>query len=54
VFVYKLITEGTVEEKTLALQQRKRQLADNVYAQGTKEGELLFDAETISALLAGN
>ena len=32
VFVYKLITEGTVEEKILELQDRKRQLADGIHA----------------------
>ena len=31
VFVYKLITEHTVEEKILELQERKQALADNVY-----------------------
>jgi len=30
VFVYKLITEGTVEERILALQQRKQELADSL------------------------
>ncbi|MFA6311269.1 MAG: DEAD/DEAH box helicase [Sterolibacterium sp.] len=32
VFVYKLLTQGTVEEKILALQDRKRGLADNLLA----------------------
>ncbi|MBS3800861.1 MAG: DEAD/DEAH box helicase, partial [Thioalkalivibrio sp.] len=31
VFVYKLMTEGTVEEKILSLQARKQHLADNVH-----------------------
>jgi superfamily II DNA or RNA helicase len=53
VFVYKLITEGTVEEKILALQARKKQLADNVYGKGKGETDLPIDAETIGALLAG-
>ena len=54
VFVYKLITEGTVEEKILALQAKKQQLADSVYGKGKgkEQGELLIDAETLSALLA--
>jgi SNF2 family DNA or RNA helicase len=30
VFVYKLMTQGTVEEKILALQNRKRGLADQL------------------------
>jgi len=33
VFVYKLITEGTVEEKILELQERKRQLAEGIHAE---------------------
>ncbi|MES9833067.1 MAG: DEAD/DEAH box helicase [Candidatus Thiodiazotropha sp. LLP2] len=51
VFVYKLITEGTVEEKILALQEKKRQLANSVYGK-TKKGELLIDMDTIKELLA--
>jgi len=31
VFVYKLLTEGTVEEKILALQEHKKALADGIY-----------------------
>jgi SNF2 family DNA or RNA helicase len=54
VFVYKLITEGTVEEKILALQARKQQLADSVYGKGNEEGELLIDADTINSLLAAD
>lgn len=54
VFVYKLITEGTVQEKILALQAKKRQLADSVYGKGSKEGELQIDADTLSALLAAD
>jgi superfamily II DNA or RNA helicase len=54
VFVYKLITEGTVEEKILALQAKKQQLADSVYGKGKQEGELLIDADTISTLLAAD
>jgi SNF2 family DNA or RNA helicase len=54
VFVYKLITEGTVEEKILALQAKKQQLADSVYGKGKKEGELQIDADTLSALLAAD
>ncbi|ATX81533.1 Helicase conserved C-terminal domain-containing protein [Mariprofundus ferrinatatus] len=37
VFVYKLITEGTVEEKILELQERKRQLAEGTVQ--AREGE---------------
>ncbi len=53
VFVYKLVTEGTVEERILALQARKQELADQVYGKGRKSRELPVDAETIQSLLAG-
>ncbi|MDZ4254404.1 MAG: DEAD/DEAH box helicase [Sulfuritalea sp.] len=39
VFVYKLMTQGTVEEKILALQNRKRGLADQLLKQGGESGE---------------
>ena len=34
VFVYNLIVAGSVEERMLALQRRKRQLADGILAPG--------------------
>jgi SNF2 family DNA or RNA helicase len=49
----KLLTEGVVEEKILALQKKKRKLADSVCGKGKKDSELLFDAETIEELFAG-
>ncbi len=39
VFVYKLMTQGTVEEKILALQNRKRGLADQLMKKGGSGGE---------------
>jgi superfamily II DNA or RNA helicase len=39
VFVYKLMTQGTVEEKILALQNRKRGLADQLLKKGGSGGE---------------
>ena len=39
VFVYKLMTQGTVEEKILALQNRKRGLADQLMKTGGSGGE---------------
>ncbi|MDP2822919.1 MAG: DEAD/DEAH box helicase [Sulfuritalea sp.] len=39
VFVYKLMTQGTVEEKILALQNRKRGLADQLLKKGGEGGE---------------
>jgi SNF2 family DNA or RNA helicase len=50
VFVYKLITENTVEEKMIAMQERKRALADSIYKEGTKEEALQLTAEDLTAL----
>lgn len=41
VFVYKLITKGTVEEKILKLQDRKRDLVDSIIAADRSVGKLL-------------
>ena len=38
VFVYKLITENTVEEKIIAMQERKRALAESIYKDDAKRG----------------
>jgi len=54
VFVYKLITEGTVEEKILALQDKKRRLAESMYGKEDGGKELPIDAETLASLLAGD
>ena len=44
VFVYRLITRGTVEEKILKLQDRKRDLVDSIIAADRSVGKLLsFD-----------
>jgi len=44
VFVYKLLTEGTVEEKILALQKRKKALAEGIYGKpGEDSGKLSND-----------
>lgn len=50
VFVYKLITENTVEEKILAMQERKRLLAESIYQDGGKETSLKFTADDLTAL----
>jgi superfamily II DNA or RNA helicase len=50
VFVYKLITENTVEEKMIAMQDRKRALADSIYNEGAKEESLQLTAEDLTAL----
>ncbi|MGM0677262.1 MAG: SNF2-related protein [Pseudomonadota bacterium] len=53
VFVYKLITENTVEEKILAMQARKQKLADNVYGDDKRDAdEPPIDADMINALFA--
>ncbi|MEQ1530401.1 MAG: SNF2-related protein, partial [Methylococcales bacterium] len=40
VFIYKLITENTVEEKILAMQDRKRALAEGIYQNSDQEEPL--------------
>ena len=50
VFVYKLITENTVEEKMIAMQDRKRTLADSIYTEGAKDEALQLTAEDLTAL----
>ncbi len=49
VFVYKLITENTVEEKILVMQEKKRQLAEGIYKGGGDES-LQLTAEDLTAL----
>jgi superfamily II DNA or RNA helicase len=51
VFVYKLLGRGTVEEKILALQARKRGLADQLLAgRGDEAGGHLITAEDLDVL----
>jgi superfamily II DNA or RNA helicase len=50
VFVYKLITEGTIEEKILMLQQKKRALFEGIL-EGTPQ-KLSFNEEELDDLLA--
>jgi SNF2 family DNA or RNA helicase len=49
VTVYRLVTEGTIEEKILALHESKRQLADDLLA-GLEGGDAL-DVDELMALL---
>ena len=49
VFVYKLMTQGTVEEKILALQARKRGLADQLI-KGDAAGKHLLSSEDLDVL----
>ena len=51
VFVYKLITTGSVEEKIGQMQARKQALADGVYGKAGAEGPA-FTAEDLEALFA--
>ena len=50
VFVYKLITENTVEEKILAMQERKRSLAEGIYDESKQEGQWKLSADELSEL----
>jgi len=50
VFVYKLITENTVEEKIIAMQDKKRALAEGIYRGGEKEESMKLTAEDLTAL----
>jgi superfamily II DNA or RNA helicase len=52
VFVYKLLTEQTVEEKILAMQQKKQALAEGIYREGGGEGSPAFTAQDIDELFA--
>jgi SNF2 family DNA or RNA helicase len=51
VFVYKLIARGTIEEKMLELQERKRALANSIYDEHVNQN-LVFDQTDLEALLA--
>ncbi|PWC56323.1 helicase SNF2 [Azospirillum sp. TSH7] len=51
VFVYKLVTSGTVEERMVQLQERKRRLGEAVYDRGQTAEELLT-ADDLDFLLA--
>ncbi len=50
VFVYKLITEDTVEEKILAMQEKKRKLSESIYQGGKKEAALQLTADDLTDL----
>jgi SNF2 family DNA or RNA helicase len=52
VFVYKLLTEQTVEERIMAMQQKKQALADGIYREGAPETGRTFSAEDIEELFA--
>jgi SNF2 family DNA or RNA helicase len=50
VFVYKLMTENTVEEKILAMQEKKRALADSIYNSGKEERSFKLTSDDLSEL----
>ncbi|WP_295447509.1 DEAD/DEAH box helicase [uncultured Thiodictyon sp.] len=52
VFVYKLVTEQTVEERILTMQERKRALAAGVYQESAGEPDLGFNGADLQALFA--
>ena len=53
VFVHRLVAAGTVEERILALQDRKRALADALLKEGeTDPVKRLIDEETLADLFA--
>jgi SNF2 family DNA or RNA helicase len=52
VFVYKLLTEQTVEERIMAMQQKKQALADGIYREGAADSSAIFSAEDINELFA--
>jgi len=51
VFVYKLIVEGSIEEKILELQEKKARLQTGIYSES--EGEARFSGEELLTLLKG-
>ncbi|HEU0155546.1 MAG TPA: C-terminal helicase domain-containing protein, partial [Stellaceae bacterium] len=51
VFVYKLVAQGTVEERMLELQRRKKALAAGIYAEGGGAAAALGPAD-VEHLLA--
>jgi superfamily II DNA or RNA helicase len=51
VFVYKIVAEGSIEERMLALQTRKAALAEGVLGRDTAESSK-FDADDLAGLLA--
>lgn len=51
VLVYKLVAQGTIEERILARQERKAALADSVYQTSVARKEPLFFESDLAALL---
>ncbi|MGH6627013.1 MAG: DEAD/DEAH box helicase, partial [Burkholderiaceae bacterium] len=51
VFVYKLVAQGTIEERILALQERKAMLADSMYSDAQARKQPLFSENDLAELL---
>ena len=51
VMVYKLVARGTIEERILALQERKAALADSMYSEAAARKQPLFTENDLAALL---
>ncbi|MDB5932505.1 MAG: superfamily helicase, family, partial [Polaromonas sp.] len=51
VFTYKLVAEGTIEERILALQARKAALAESMYSGSVARREPLFTESDVAELL---
>ncbi|MEY3445324.1 MAG: hypothetical protein RIR45_79, partial [Pseudomonadota bacterium] len=51
VFVYKLVAQGTIEERILALQDRKAALAEGIYSGAAGRKEPLFTENDLAELL---
>lgn len=52
VFVYKLVAEQTVEERMLAMQEKKRALAAGIYREDAGEQDLRLSADDLQELFA--
>ena len=51
VMVYKLVAQGTIEERILDLQERKAALAESIYSGATEPRQPLFTEDDLAALL---
>lgn len=51
VMVYKLIAQGTIEQRMIELQERKRLLANSIYGENGSNSSLSFSEEDLSMLL---
>jgi len=52
VFVHQLVVQGSIEERMLELQQRKRALAEGLLGSDSGEGLAKFSAPELERLLA--